>query len=126
MFHWNIRVAAILIVSAAMATTATAQPHKGGGAPPARAAPATRAAPAPHPAPAAPHIAAPRAAPHVAAPHVSAQRAAPQPKRAAPRQLARPSGPPASAMARHAPTPRTAAPAQQRPQTTGRNVGGRG
>src|SRR5215467_99122 len=126
MFNWNIRVAAILIVSAAMATTATAQPHKGGGAPPARAAPATRAAPAPHPAPAAPHIAAPRAAPHVAAPHVSAQRAAPQPQRAAPRQVARPSGgPPASAMARHAPTPRTsAAPTQQQPQTAGR--GGRG
>ena len=145
MFQWNIRIAAFLIVSAAMATTATAQPHKQGGAPAPRAAaaaPAARAAPAPHatpaphaapaphvaaaphPAPAAPHVAAPRAAPHIAAPHVSAQRAAPQPPRAAERRLARPSGPPASAMARHAPTPRSsAAAAQQRPQTTGRNVG---
>src|SRR5262245_51443451 len=140
MFQWNIRIAAILIVSAAMATTAAAQPQKQGGKPggvpaarAAPAAPAARAAPAPHPAPA-PHVAAaPRAAPaapHIAAPraapHVSAQRAAPQPQRAAPRQAARPSGgPPASAMARHAPTPRTsAAPAQQQPQTTGR--GGRG
>src|SRR6516165_5156062 len=140
MFQWNIRIAAFLIVSAAMATTATAQPHKQGGAPAPRAAapaphpaPAPHAAPAPHvaaaphPAPAAPHVAAPRAAPHIAAPHVSAQRAAPQPPRAAQRRLARPSGPPASAMARHAPTPRSsAAAAQQRPQTTGRNVGGRG
>src|SRR5262245_825077 len=136
MFQWNTRIAAILIVSAAMATTAAAQPQKGGGkpaggAPAARAAPAApaaRAAPAPHPAPAphvaaapraAPHIAAPRAAPHAVAPHVSAQRAAP-------RQVPRPSGgPPASAMARHAPTPRTSvAPAQQQPQTAGR--GGRG
>jgi LTXXQ motif family protein len=149
MFQWNIRIAAILIVSAAMATTAAAQPQKQGGkpsgAPAARAAPAApaaRAAPAPHPAPAphvaaaprpapaapraAPHIAAPRAAPHAAAPHVSAQRAAPQTQRATPRQVARPSGPPASATARHAPTPRTAAPAQQQPQTTGRNVSGQG
>src|SRR5262249_25599785 len=151
MFQWNTRIAAILIVSAATATTAAAQPHKqGGGAPAPRAAapaphpaPAPHAAPAPHvaaaphPAPAAPHVAAPRvaphvaaprAAPHVAAPHMSAQRAAPQSPRAAQRRLARPSGgPPASAMARHAPTPRTsAAAAQQRPQTSGRNVGGRG
>src|SRR5262245_40824861 len=149
MFQWNTRIATVFIVSAALATTAAAQPQKQGGkpggAPAARAAPAApaaRAAPAPHPAPAphvaaaprpapAPHAAAaPRAAPHIAAPraapHVSAQRAAPQPQRAAPRQAARPSGgPPASAMARHAPTPRTsAAPAQQQPQTTGR--GGRG
>src|SRR6516165_9010671 len=59
------------------------------------------------------------AARRAAAPHVSAQRAAP-------RQVARPSGgPPASAMARHAPTPQTsAAPTQQQPQTAGR--GGRG
>src|SRR5215469_7412151 len=124
MFQWNIRIAAILIVSAAMATTAAAQPHKQGGAPaPRAAAPAPHPAPAPHAAPA-PHVA---AAPHAAAPHVSAQRAAPQPPRAAQR-LARPSGgPPASAMARHAPTPRSsAAQAQPRPQTTGRNVGGRG
>jgi len=123
MFQWNIRIAAILIVSAAMATTAAAQPHKQGGAPaPRAAAPAPHPAPAPHAAPA-PHVA---AAPHAAAPHVSAQRAAPQPPRAAQR-LARPSGgPPASAMARHAPTPRgSAAHAQPRPQTTGRNVGGR-
>src|SRR5262245_50707045 len=146
MFQWNTRIATVFIVSAALATTAAAQPQKQGGkpggAPAARAAPApaARAAPAPHPAPAphvaaaprpapaphaaaapraAPHIAAQRAAPHAAAPHVSAQRAAP-------RQVARPSGgPPASAMARHAPTPRTsAAPAQQQPQTAGR--GGRG
>src|SRR6516165_6299535 len=147
MFHWNTRIATVLIVSAALATTAAAQPQKQGGkpggAPAARAAPAApaaRAAPAPHPAPAphvaaaprptpaphaaaapraAPHIAAQRAAPHAVAPHVSAQRAAPQ-------QVARPSGgPPASAMARHAPTPRTsAAPTQQQSQTAGR--GGRG
>src|SRR5262245_16835784 len=131
MFQWNIRIAAILIVSAAMATTAAAQPQKQGGKP--GGAPAARAAPAPHPAPA-PHVAvaprpapaAPRAAPHAAAPHVSAQRAAPQTQRATPRQVARPSGPPASATARHAPTPRTAAPAQQQPQTTGRNVSGQG
>jgi LTXXQ motif family protein len=115
MFQWNIRIAAILIVSAAMATTAAAQPQKQGGKP--SGAPAARAAP---------HIAAPRAAPHAAAPHVSAQRAAPQTQRATPRQVARPSGPPASATARHAPTPRTAAPAQQQPQTTGRNVSGQG
>src|SRR5215471_10357640 len=138
MFQWNTRIATVFIVSLAMATTAAAQPQKQGGkpggAPAARAAPAApaaRAAPAPHPAPA-PHVAAaprpapaaPRAAPHVAAPHVSAQRAVPQTQRAAPRQLARPSAkPPASATARHAPTPRTVAPAQQQPQTTGRNVG---
>src|SRR5262249_32604258 len=130
MFQWNTRIATVFIVSAALATTAAAQPQKQGGkpggAPAARAAPApaARAAPAPHPPPAphvaaaprpapaphaeaapraAPHIAAQRAAPHAAAPHVSAQRAAP-------RQVARPSGgPPASAMARHAPTPRTSA-----------------
>jgi len=139
MFQWNTRIATVFIVSAALATTAAAQPQKGGGkpggapaaraapaAPAARAAPAPHVAAAPHPAPAphaaaapraAPHIAAPRVAPHVAAPHVSAQRAAPQ-------QSARPSGrPPTSAVARHAPTPRTVAPAQQQPQTTGRNVG---
>src|SRR5215472_4843168 len=127
MFQWNTRIATVFIVSAALATTAAAQPQKQGGkpggAPAARAAPApaARAAPAPHPAPA-PHVAAaprPAPAPHAAAPHVSAQRAAP-------RQVARPSGgPPASAMARHAPTPRTsAAPTQQHPQTAGR--GGRG
>jgi len=133
MFQWNTRIATVFIVSAALATTAAAQPQKQGGkpggAPAARAAPAApaaRAAPAPHPAPAPHAAAAPRAAPHIAAPHVSAQRAAPQTPRAAPRQLARPSGgPPASAMARHAPTPRTsAAPTQQQPQTAGR--GGRG
>src|SRR6516165_10758730 len=121
MFQWNIRIAAFLIVSAAMATTATAQPHKQGGAPaPRAAAPAPHPAPAPHAAPA-PHVA---AAPH---PAPAAPRAAPQPPRAQQR-LARPSsGPPASAMARHAPTPRgSAAHAQPRPQTTGRNVGGRG
>jgi hypothetical protein len=49
MFQWNTRIAAFLIVSAAMATSAAAQPHKGGGAPAARPAPA---APAPHAAPA--------------------------------------------------------------------------
>src|SRR6516162_5857458 len=148
MFQWNTRIATVFIVSAAMTTTAAAQPqHKqGGGAPaarPAPAAPAPRAAPAPHAAPApraapATHIAAPRAAPQVAAPraapHIAAPRAAPQADgphtaqtpRAAPQQSARPSGrPPASAMARHAPTPRTAAaPAQQQPQVSGR--GGRG
>src|SRR5262245_38078850 len=128
MFQWNTRIATVLIVSAALATTAAAQPQKQGGKP--GGAPAARAAPAPHPAPAphvaaaphpapAPHAAAaPRAAPHIAAPraapHVSAQRAAPQPQRTAPRQAAR-----------HAPTPRTtAAPTQQQPQTAGR--GGRG
>src|SRR5215471_18061545 len=130
MFRWNTRIATVFIVSAALATTAAAQPQKQGGkpggAPAARAAPAAPAphvAPAPRPAPAPHAAAAPRPAPHIAAPraapHVSAQRAAP-------RQVARPSGgPPASAMARHAPTPRTsAAPAQQQPQTAGR--GGRG
>src|SRR6266581_2588865 len=119
MFQWNTRIATVFIVSAAMATTAAAQPqHKqGGGAPAARPAPA---APAPR---AAPHIAAPRAAP----PQAGGPRTAQTP-RAAPQQSARPSGgPPASAMARHAPTPRTsAAPAQQQPQITGRNAGGRG
>src|SRR5256886_1619522 len=150
MFQWNTRIATVFIVSAAIATTAAAQPqHKqGGGAPaarPAPAAPAPHAAPPPHAAPApraapapqasapraAPQMAAPRAAPHIAAPRhappqASAQRAAPQPQRAAPRQLARPpGGPPAWAMARPAPTPRTsAAPTQQQPQTAGR--GGRG
>src|SRR6516165_3589942 len=120
MFHWNTRIATVLIVSAALATTAAAQPQKQGGKP--GGAPAARAAPA---APAARVAAAPRPAP---APHAAAApRAAPQPQRAAPRQVARPSGgPPASAMARHAPTPRTpaAAPTQQQPQTAGR--GGRG
>jgi hypothetical protein len=124
MFQWNIRIAALFIASAAIATTATAQPQKQGGKP--GGAPAARAAPAPHPAPA-PHVAAaPRAAPaphasapHIAAPHLSAQRAARQ-------QLARPSGgPPASALARHAKAPRTVPPAQQ-PQATSRNVGSRG
>jgi histone H3/H4 len=118
MLQWNIRIATFFIVSAAIATTAVAQPqkHQGGGAPAARPAPAPHAAPAP---------AAP--APH-APPQASAQRAAPQTPRVAPQQSARPSGgPPASAMARHAPTPRTsAAPAQQQPQITGRNAGGRG
>src|SRR5499433_832511 len=142
MFQWNTRIATVFIVSAALATTAAAQPQKQGGkpggAPAARAAPAApaaRAAPAPHPAPA-PHVAAaprPAPAPHAAAaprpaPHIAAPRAAPHvsAQRAAPRQAARPSGgPPASAMARHAPTPRTsAAPTQQQPQTAGR--GGRG
>ncbi len=145
MLQWNIRIATFFIVSAAIATTAVAQPqkHQGGGAPAARPAPAPHAAPAPAapaphaaaPAPRAPapHIAAPRAAPQIAAPRhappqASAQRAAPQTPRVAPQQSARPSGgPPASAMARHAPTPRTsAAPAQQQPQITGRNAGGRG
>jgi LTXXQ motif family protein len=152
MLQWNIRIAIFFIVSAAIATTAVAQPqkHQGGGAPAARPAPAPHAAPAPAasaphaaapaphaaaPAPRAPapHIAAPRAAPQIAAPRhappqASAQRAAPQTPRVAPQQSARPSGgPPASAMARHAPTPRTsAAPAQQQPQITGRNAGGRG
>jgi hypothetical protein len=133
MFQWNIRIAALFIASAALATTAAAQPGKQGGKP--GGAPAARAAPAPHPAPAphvaaapraapaphasAPRVAGPRAVSHIAAPHVSAQRAARQ-------QLARPSGgPPASALARHAKAPRTVAPAQQ-PQTTGRNVGSRG
>src|SRR2546430_3047813 len=133
MFQWNIRIAALFIASAALATTAAAQPGKQGGKP--GGAPAARAAPAPHPAPAphvaaapraapaphasAPRVAGPRAVSHIAAPHVSAQRAARQ-------QLARPSGgPPASALARHAKAPRTVAPAQQ-PQPTGRNVGSRG
>src|SRR5262249_21501613 len=119
-------------VSAAMATTAAAQPqHKQGGAPAARpapaaptphAAPAPRAAPAPHIAVprAAPQMAAPRAAPHIAAPraapHIAAPRHAPpqvggprtaQAPRAAPQRSAHsPGGPPASAMLRHAPTPR--------------------
>jgi hypothetical protein len=124
MFQWNTRIAILFIVSAAIATTAAAEPQKQGGkpggAPAARAAPAPHAVPAPRPAPA-PHVAAPHAAP---APQASAPRAAPH--IAAPRQFARPSGgPPASAMARHAPTPRTfAAPAQQQPQITGRNAGG--
>jgi len=115
MLQWNTRIATFLIVSAAIATTARAAgaTARAAGAPPCLCgAPAPHVAAAPHPAPAAPHIAAPRAAPHIAAA----------------RQLARPSGgPPASAMARHTPTPRTsAAPPHQRPQTTGRNVGGRG
>ena len=133
MFQWNIRIAALFIASAALATTAAAQPGKQGGKP--GGAPAARAAPAPHPVPAphvaaapraapaphasAPRVAGPRAVPHIAAPHVSAQRAARQ-------QLARPSGgPPASALARHAKAPRTVAPTQQ-PQATSRNVGSRG
>src|SRR5262245_29700641 len=137
MFQWNTRIATVFIVSAAMATTAAAQPqHKqGGGAPaarPAPAAPAPHPAPAPHAAPApraAPQAAAPRAAPHIAAPRAAPQAGGPrtaQTPRAAPQQSARPSGgPPASAMARHAPTPRTsAAPAQQQPQVTRRNAGG--
>jgi hypothetical protein len=152
MLQWNIRIATFFIVSAAIATTAVAQPqkHQGGGAPAARPAPAPHAAPAPAapaphaaapaphaaaPAPhaPAPHIAAPRAAPQIAEPRhapsqASAPRAAPQTPRVAPQQSARPSGgPPASAMARHARTPQTsAAPAQQQPQITGRNAGGRG
>src|SRR5215813_40144 len=36
MFHWNTRIATVFIVSAAMATTVAAQPHKQGGAPAAR------------------------------------------------------------------------------------------
>src|SRR6266545_2420459 len=79
MFQWNsTRIAACFIVSAAMATTAAAQPQKqGGGAPPGRGGPAASA---------------PQAAP--------APRAAPP--RAAPQQSARPSGGPgASATARH-------------------------
>src|SRR5262249_45682272 len=84
MFQWNTRIATVFIVSAALATTAGAQPQKQGGkpggAPAARAAPAApaaRAAPAPHPAPA-PHVAAaPRPAP---APHAAAApRPAPAP-----------------------------------------------
>src|SRR5215813_8437393 len=70
MFQWNTRIATVFIVSAAMATTAAAQPqHKQGGAPaarPAPAAPTPHAAPAPRAAPA-PHIAVPRAAPQTAA-----------------------------------------------------------
>src|SRR5262245_37185561 len=125
MFQWNTRIATVFIVSAAMATTAAAQPQhrQGGGAPAPRAAPHI-AAPR-----AAPHMAAPRVAPQMAAPraapHIAAPRAAPQ-MRAAPQQSARPSGgPTASAAAQHAPTPRTSAvPAQQQPQITGRNQPG--
>src|SRR5262249_27209725 len=147
MFHWNIRIAATFFVCAAVVTTAAAQPHKGGGAPAARAAPAPHAAAAPHPAPAphaapapraapAPHIAAPPAAPHTAAPNAGPRIAAPrhappaaaprhaQAPRAVPQRSARsPGGPGTSAMARHAP-PKTAAPAQ--PQVSGRNAGRRG
>src|SRR5262245_17092535 len=71
MFQWNTRIATVFIVSAAMATTAAAQPqHKQGGAPAARPAPA---APAPHAAPPpratpVPQASAPRAAPQMAAP----------------------------------------------------------
>jgi hypothetical protein len=131
MLQWNTRLAAVLIVSTAMATSAAAQPHRGGGGAPAAhaapAGPAPRAAPVPHVAPA-PHVSAPRAAPQIAAPravpHVAAPRAAPH---AAPQRSARPASPPASAMARHAPPPRTSAARPQRqPEIGGRNVGGRG
>src|SRR5262245_47571314 len=64
MFQWNTRIATVFIVSAALATTAAAQPQKGGGKP--GGAPAARAAPAPHAAaapPPAPHVAPPRAPP---------------------------------------------------------------
>lgn len=105
MLQSSLRSAAILILAAGLATTsATAKPP---GAPPgAHPAPGPRAAPAPHPAAAqrpapppraaAPHVAAPRVvpqAPKAVAPKVtSAPRPAPQAHRAAPQQLARPSG----------------------------------
>jgi len=105
MLQSSLRSAAILILAAGLATTsATAKPP---GAPPgAHPAPGPRAAPAPHPAAAqrpapppraaAPHVAAPRVvpqAPKAIAPKVtSAPRPAPQAHRAAPQQLARPSG----------------------------------
>ena len=128
MFQWNTRIATVFIVSAAMATTAAAQPqHKqGGGAPaarPAPAAPAPHAAPAPRAAPApqasapraAPQMAAPRAAPHIAAPRAAPQMAAP---RAAPHIAAPRHAPPQAGGPRTAQTPRAA------PQQSARPSGG--
>src|SRR5262245_1434607 len=123
MFQWNTRIATVFIVSAAMATTAAAQPqHKQGGAPaarPAPAAPTPHAAPAPHAPPApraapAPHIAVPRAAPQMAAPraapHIAAPRAAPH--IAAPRHAPPQAGgpPPARPSAACPPAPGAGAP----------------
>src|SRR5947208_12777385 len=98
MLQWNIRIATFFIVSAAIATTAVAQPqkHQGGGAPAARPAPAPHAAPAP--AAPAPHAAAP--APHAAAPAPHA--AAPAPRAPAP-HIAAPRAAPQIAAPRHAP-----------------------
>src|SRR5215472_15412116 len=122
MFQWNTRIATVFIVSAAMATTAAAQPqHKqGGGAPaarPAPAAPTPHAAPAPHASPApraapAPHIAVPRAAPQMAAPraapHIAAPRAAPH--ISAPRHAPPQAGGPRTAQAPRAAPQRSARP----------------
>src|SRR6266508_2326050 len=153
MFQWNsTRIAACFIVSAAMATTAAAQPQKqGGGAPPGRggpaasapqAAPAARPAPAPHAAPApraapAPQASAPRSAPQIAAPrHAPPQAAAPRhaPQASAPRHTPPQASAPRAAPPRAAPqqsarpsggpgASATARHEQQQPQMTGR--GGR-
>jgi hypothetical protein len=136
MFQSSLRSAAILMLAAGLATTsATAKPPGAPpGAPGAHPAPGPRAAPAPHPAAAqrpapppraaAPHVAAPRVvpqAPKAVAPKVtSAPRPAPQAHRAAPQQLARPSGAPAAAGQKE----RTAVtPAQERRQLQGRDQG---
>jgi LTXXQ motif family protein len=132
MFH--IRIAGILILSAAMVTTAAAQPHKGGGGGGkgggGGGGPAPHAAPGPAPRPApAPHIAAPRAAPapHPApAPHIAAPRAAPAPHPAPAPHVAAPRAAPRMAAPRHAPQPSAPRAAQQQRQVSGPSAHGRG
>ena len=134
----NIRTATFVILSIALATTAGAQPSKGGFAPP--AAPVPHVAPAPHISTApAPHISAGPAphmsvapAPHIfVAPQISAPRVAPQisaPRvmsvpRVVPQQFAHPEAS-RGAVTRHVETPRALeAPRQEKHQIGGPDLG---
>jgi ABC-type transporter MlaC component len=122
----NIRTATFVILSIALATTAGAQPSKGGFAPP--AAPVPHVAPAPHisatpaphmsvaPAPhifVAPQISAPRVAPQISAPRVMSV------PRVVPQQFAHPEAS-RGAVTRHVETPRALeAPRQEKHQIGG-------
>jgi hypothetical protein len=134
MIRWNLQSSPLILVSTALLTATASAQQKVGPA----AAPAIRAAPAPHitaPAPAprmaaaphvapAPHIATPRVAPQISAPRVAPQISAP---RVAPPQLARPSGTPSpGTITRHVPTPRAIEGPQRERQIGGRNLGNQG
>jgi hypothetical protein len=145
MLQSKVRTATFVIVSTALAaTTAGAQPSKGGVAPPSAPvphvapAPPISAVPAPHisaaPTPhisvaPTPHISV-APAPHISvAPQISTPRVAPpaprvmSAPRAVPQQLARPEASP-GAVTRHVETPRVlAAPRQEKQQIGGRDLG---
>src|ERR1700736_5256910 len=126
----NIRTATFVILSIALATTAGAQPSKGGFALP--AAPVPHVAPAPHistgpaphmsvaPAPhifVAPQISAPRVAPQISAPRVMSV------PRVVPQQFAHPEAS-RGVVTRHVETPRVLeAPRQEKHQIGGPDLG---